>query len=643
MSDYLQEVFGPGGYLAKALPGYEARSGQLMLAHMVEGAMRTGQHALGEGPCGTGKSLAYCVPAAYRAHHAKKRVVLVTANIALQEQLVGKDLPFLQKVLPWPVTFALWKGRGNYLCVDRHAESLTSGELFSPPGEGREHQLREIQRWAEVTETGDVSELAFVPAPQLWSRVSVGSDDCKGMHCKLRDACFSERAYATAEKAGILVTNYHVLFAHLAVRRATGRDLVLPKFDLLVLDEAHEAADIAREFFGFSISELTILRLASQAARFEQRKLADALREEGARFFAHVGGFSRTPLYQCRLKTPDFADPGALGERLDELSALAKRRHEDSRRSGDERALAGNVLHQAEQAAERLRSACALSDPNTVYWIEADAKGHARLRAKVIDVAALLRHELFSRTPTVLTSATLTTGGGFAFLRRELGIPEGTAELVAPSPFELTEQALLVIPEGLPDPREPGFADAVGDVLGQVIALCQGRTLGLFTSYRNLNAAAERIAGCGYRVLRQGDLPRSELARIFRDDVHSVLLGTDSFWTGVDVPGEALTAVVVDKLPFPNPTDPLIDAISARDPDAFYNFLVPQAILKLRQGVGRLIRSRTDVGVVVLLDRRLLEKRYGAEFLRSLPRMAGTRDLAAIGPFLAAARDGGAP
>ncbi len=633
--DYLLEAFGPGGLLAHKVPGYEMRPGQLALARLVELAMREGKHALAEGPCGTGKSLAYGIPAAYHAHHAKKRVVIATANIALQEQLVRKDLPLLRDVLPWPVTFALWKGRGNYLCVDRHTEAHATGELFSPPGEGDATQLSELRRWADTTTTGDISELPFVPAPQVWARFSVTADDCKGRGCKLREACFSERAYEAAAKAGILVTNYHVLFAHLALRRATSRDLVLPKFDLLVLDEAHEAADIARDFFGFSISELTVLRLASQAERFHQRKLAARLREEATRFFAAAATVARSPAYSCRLRAPGFADAGALAGELDELSDACKRRHEDSTRSADERAIAGNVMHQAEHAAQRLRAAVAISDPNTVYWLELDARGHVRLRAQVVDVAPLLGAELFARTPTVLTSATLTASGTFAFLRREVGVPAGALELVAPSPFDFRKQALLVTPGELPEPRTQGFGDAVGATLARVVALCKGRTLGLFTSYRNLHAAFEHVAGCGYRVLRQGDLPRSELTRLFREDVRSVLLGTDSFWTGVDVPGEALTAVVIDKLPFPNPTDPLVDAICARDPDAFNRFLLPVAILKLRQGLGRLIRSRSDFGVIVLLDRRLHERRYGRDVLRSLPAMQTTRDLAAITPFLA--------
>jgi ATP-dependent DNA helicase DinG len=276
------------------------------------------------------------------------------------------------------------------------------------------------------------------------------------------------------------------------------------------------------------------------------------------------------------------------------------------------------------------------SDPAKVYWIDLDAKGRARLKAKPIDVSDLLREELFGATGSVtLVSATLAAGGAFDFVRRELGVPESALELVAESPFDFESQALLVVPDdGLPEPRELCFPEAAADFVGRVMDLCDGRTLGLFTSYRVLNAVYDRVRGNGHRVLRQGDMPRTELARIFKEDVRSVLLGTDSFWTGIDVPGEALTGLVIDKLPFPHPEDPVVNAICERDPQAFNNYLVPKAIIALRQGVGRLIRSQRDIGVVVLLDRRIAEKRYGRRFLRSLPPMLTTRRIENISRFL---------
>lgn len=600
--------------------------------------MRDGRHALGEGPCGTGKSLAHAVPAVWHAHHHQKRVVIVTANIALQEQLVEKDLPLLKEVLPWPFTFALLKGRGQFLCLDRMAERRTTDTLLGGDVAELQGQLEQLAVWAANTQTGDISELSFVPVSAAWSRFSVGSDDCKGEACAYREQCFSERARAAASSADLIVTNYHLLFAHLAVRRMTGAELVLPPFDLLVLDEAHEAPDIARDFFGFSVSVHTVTRLARFAEERSEVQLAGDLRRHAVVYFDALTRYARSPTYKTRLTSPAFADPSPLLSALGALATLANEAAEDERIVRTNRAKARNVHRHAATAAMRLREASSLADANVVYSIALDSAERAKLVAKPIDVAPLLRGELFDRTPSVtLLSATMTTAGTFDFIRRELGVPPGTLEVVAESPFDFRRQALLVIPEGLPDPRKPEFAVAMADAVAAVVAACEGRTLALFTSYRNLNIVYERLAAGPHRVFKQGDLPRTELTRLFKEDVSSVLLGTESFWTGIDVPGPALTGLVIDKLPFPNLDDPVVDAICARDPNAFEHYLIPRAIILLRQGVGRLIRSQQDVGVVVILDRRLAEKPYGRRFVRSLPPMLSTRKLANVSRFLAEA------
>jgi len=640
VSDYLSDVFGESGLFAARFPGYELRRGQLALSRMVDHAMREGRHALGEGPCGTGKGVAYGVPAVYHAHHHQKRTVIATANIALQEQLVRKDLPVLAEVLPWQFSFALLKGRSNYFCLDRTLESEARGELAGLYDDAQDQQIDAILRWAKDSATGDVSELPFVPAPAVWSRMSVTSEECKGEVCRYRDGCFFERAKDAARAADIVVTNYHLLFAHLAIRRETGQDLVLPPFGFLVLDEAHEAAEIARDFFGFSVSAHSIGRLARYATDFGDRKLADRLRREAEVFFSRVAAFARSPAYRCRLRAPGFANEVRLSYEVHSFCDLARVRQEDARLTREDRATARNACRLAIAAMTRICEGVHQSDRAKVYWIELDNKGRARLKAKPIDMSGLLREELFGKTSSVsLVSATLTTGGSFDFIRRELGVPDGALEVVAATPFDFERQALLVVPEDLPDPREPSFVGAAAEVFRRVIDTCEGRTLGLFTSYRNLNAVYDRVAGNGHRVLRQGELPRAELARIFKDDVSSVLLGTDSFWTGIDVPGEALTGLVIDKLPFPHPEDPVVDAICERDPRAFQNYLVPRAIITLRQGVGRLIRSQKDIGVVVLLDRRIADKSYGRQFLKSLPPMLTTRRLENVGTFLKEAGD----
>lgn len=638
--DFIGQVFGPGGFLAIGHGRYEDRPTQVALARKIDLAMREGKHLLAEGATGVGKSMAYGVPAVFHATRQGKRAVIVTSNISLQEQLCSKDLPFLAKVLPWPFTFALLKGRNNYLCLDRVAESNARGELTGIIGDGVDAQIAQVSVWADKTTTGDVSELPFVPVPAVWSRFSVGSEDCKGKGCSFREKCFAERARAAAEDADVIVANAHLLAAHVSVRRETGMDFVLPEFDLLVIDEAHEIADIARDFFGFTITEFSVAKLARYAESLGKKPLAIALRSEAADFFGQVAAFARSGRYKCRLKTADFASPVKLRKCLGELAALAGSIGEDEREEVEARAKARNARRQAETLSSRLSEAVSLSDPEKVYWIDLDKNGRAKLGAKPIDVAPLLREELFERTESVtMVSATMTTGGTFDFIRSEVGAPADTMEVIAESPFDFAKQALLVVPDGIPDPRDPGFIDAASEAFQRVIDACDGRTLGLFTSYRNLNAVYERVGHNGHRVLKQGDLPRTELTRIFKEDIGSVLLGTESFWTGIDVPGEALTGLVIDKLPFPNMDDPVVDAVCERDRRAFDNYLLPRAIILLRQGVGRLIRSQSDIGVAVILDSRIAEKGYGRRILRSLPPMLTTRKLSNITRFLAEAAD----
>jgi ATP-dependent DNA helicase DinG len=656
MDDYLSSVFGPDGLLAARFPGYEMRPGQVALAQLVDRAMRDRRHALAEGPCGLGKGVSYAVPAIWHAHHRQKRVVIVTANIALQEQLVRKDLPMLAEVLPWPFRFALLKGRYNFVCRSRLLDTEAQRELHTLAGE-EQLQADDVLAWARETATGDVSELPFVPSAAVWSRLAVSSDECHGSGCPHRGTCFSERAMAVAQDADLIVTNYHLLFAHLALRRATDEDLLLPTFDCLILDEAHAAADIARDFFGFSVSELAVKRLARAAEALGAPALGVDLRREAAALFDGADEYARSPSYRTRLAQPDFVPSARLLTALEALGqhAVQKARRASERRAGagdraghddeadpDPASVAEEVIakarsarRQAQSLGERVREAVSQSDPNKVYFLVSDAKGRTRLGAKVIDVAEILCEELFARTPSVtLLSATMTTGGTFDFIRREIGAPADALELIAESPFDFQKQALLIIPRDLPDPRAPEFVETVTSTVKRVIDACDGRTLGLFTSYKNLNAVYDGLAGSRHRILRQGELPRTELARQFKTDIGSVLLGTESFWTGIDVPGPALTALVIDKLPFPHVDDPVVSAICARDPRAFFTYMVPRAIIMLRQGVGRLIRSQTDVGVVVILDRRIADKPYGKRFLRSLPPMMTTRRLDNIKRFL---------
>jgi ATP-dependent DNA helicase DinG len=628
---YLDAVFDADGHLARALDGYAPRAGQIALARSVDDAIERGLHLLAEAPTGTGKSIGYAVPV---THHAAGglRAVIATANIALQEQLVRKDLPLLARALPWDVSFALLKGRNNYLCAARLAESRAGWLPFTAdPGEAAASAA--IEDWATTTVTGDVSDLPFEPPPRLWRRYSVLAEDCPAAACRFHDECFAMRARAAAGRASVVVTNYHLLFAHLQLRDATGEELVLPHFDVAVLDEGHKAADIARDFFGFRVTAGGVRFAARLLGRIGHEGLRVALESQAAAFFAALLAHRRAPEYRARLREPDVVPAEELCDTL-RAAAHAYAGAAEAAQDGGEHAELDRAARRADTLAARIGAAVALRDRGAVYYLDVDDEERAALCSKLVDVAPFLARALFGAAKSVtVTSATLSTGESFEFARRELGV-EMARELIVGSPFSFGDQCLLVVPDGMPLPTDATFPAAVADTVAEVIDLARGRTLGLFTSYRNLHLTRDRLAGSGHRVLVQGALPRTTLIDEFRRDVHSVLLGTESFWGGVDVPGESLSCVVIDRLPFLTPDDPLLDAISERDERCFSTQSLPRAVIAFKQAFGRLIRAATDRGVVVVLDRRILTRRYGEAFLQSLPRVRRTEHLADVARFL---------
>jgi ATP-dependent DNA helicase DinG len=637
MGEYIDTVFGPNGTFARRFQGYAPRRGQIELTRAVDRAIEENAHLMAEAPTGTGKSIAYLVPAIQHAVKHNKRVLVVTGNIALQEQLVGKDLPLLAEVLPWDFSFALLKGRQNYLCPSRLHEQEAEPQLDMPGEPFDADMYQAILAWAETTETGDKSELPFEPPARLWRRFSIASEDCKGSECRLRDKCFAAKAKARAEEAMVVIANYHLLLLHLHLREITGRDLILPPFDIAVCDEGHKMADIAREFFGFRVTAGSVRWAGRLLDRIGRIGLAKALEAAASVFIDALDAYERSEAYERRLRAPGVVPHQALRAALVETFRAYQEGMEEEVLDPDARAELTRAMARAMALVLQLDSSMGLTDEGSVYFLERLPKGGVALASKVVDVSERLRKLFFDATPSVIvTSATLTTGGSFEHAKREMGVLEAR-ELVVESPFDFEKQALLIVPEGMPSPQEPVFADAVADVVARIVDLAEGRTLGLFTSYRNMNAAYERLAGCGYRVLRQGDAPRTQLIEAFRKDVRSVLLGTESFWAGVDVPGESLSCVIIDRLPFPPPDDPVLDAVSERDPDWFQDFSLPRAIIAFKQGFGRLIRSQLDRGVVVVLDERLVTKRYGKKFIRSLPYTLKSRRLAHVRQFLAEA------
>lgn len=626
------EVFGPDGLLAAKFPGYEPRPGQARMAEAVARALAGRTHLAVEAPCGVGKSFAYLVPAIAHAVATESRVVVCTANIALQEQLVTQDLPRLRELLPEPFAFRLIKGIGNYLCLDRWEESREDPGLFAG-----DDQRRAIDDWARSTGTGDVSELPFVPADAVWGRVNGVSELCNGAQCRHFEPCFAMDARRRLLKAQIIVTNYHLYFAHLAVKVASGRDVILPPHSAVVGDEAHELTDVARDFFGRKLSPWTFVLIARGAERLGLNRTAEAVRLEARAFFDETRRYHDSGRYRIRLREGGFADGGGIAKALETLSADLKAAGESARNETDADR-AGKYLGAATRAAGALQAFLALDDPGEVSWIEPDTSragdASSRLCARRIEVRDVLKEHLFGAVPSViLTSATLTSGGSFEFLKRETGA-DGAAELVVGSPFDYAAQARLVVPDVGAQPGDAGFAPAIAQAINEILRRLGGRTLALFTSYKNLNVCAEAARDTGVEILRQGDRPRSKLLEAFRQDRGTALFATTSFWQGVDVPGPALSCLVIDKLPFTTPEDPLIDALQERDPETFERYQLPRTILALRQGFGRLIRRRDDRGVCVIFDRRLFTRRYGSTILGSLPPASVHRSLEAAFEFL---------
>jgi len=634
MTGYIDKVFGPGGYLAARFSGYETRPGQIQLAEKVHEAIHSGRHLLAEGPTGTGKSIGYAVPAIHASREGKK-IVIATANIALQEQLVNKDLPLLQDVLPGLFSFALMKGRNNYLCLSTFYENQQQGTFSSFfDGETIVAQ-KELVKWANKTDTGDVSELDFEPPSQLWRLFSSTADDCRGSKCEYKDNCFANTARARARDADIVVCNYHLLFSHLKVREQSGLDLILPPFDVAICDEGHKAADIARDFFGFRITGGSVRWATRMLEKIDEPELMHRVHILTDDFFSDLAMYRDSEQYKIRLRKKGVVPWTPLCQALRD-TADAYQKQEST---GDHKLDADldKANSRCGVLVKNITEAMTLEDGESVYYLEQMGNKTA-LRSKLIKVGHKLRTNLFDQTDSVIvTSATLATGKSFEFVAQEIGANdiERTGEIVADTPFDFVKQALIVAPEGLPNPNDPAFPEQVPRLVEEIINYAEGRTLGLFTSYKNLNATYDYVSGrVNYNVMRQGDQPRMKLVAEFRTDINSVLLGTESFWVGVDVPGESLSCLVIDRLPFQAPGDPVMDAISERDDRWFWNYSLPRAVIAFKQGFGRLVRSMDDRGVVVILDNRLIEKSYGKIFITSLPNTTKTRKLENVRRFL---------
>jgi ATP-dependent DNA helicase DinG len=595
------------------------------MARAVQDALEHDGMLLVEAGTGTGKTWAYLIPAALSG----RRVLVSTGTRALQDQIMEKDLPALKRHLGIEIDAACVKGLGNYLCLRRFGELQRSSEATQPRFA---RALPVLRSWVETTKTGDRADLAAIAEEDpIWARVVSGSDTRIGARCEHYDNCFVTRVRRRAEGAQLIVVNHHLFFADLALRD-TGFASVLPDYDAVIFDEAHQLEDTATLFFGSRFSTPMIERLVRDArvalrgetgGKRHETRLLDAVLQRASNFFAALpanpnGG--RAPLPSDAVPEEDLF---ALDNALAELSAACR----------NTKPVAENVL-QIARRTDQLRDALgSLEAPGQVSWSLGGARSPS-VGSSPIDVGPLLRERLHERVPCIVfTSATLTTGGDFKFVKRRLGIDAEVSEEVVESPFRYEEQAALYAPTHLPDPRASDFPDAAAGEILELIRMAKGGAFVLCTSLRMMRILAKRVGDeLEYEWFVQGDAPKQTLLDRFRDQGNAVLFATASFWEGVDVPGSALRLVVIDKLPFEVPSDPVVAARCERLEEAgessFMRYLVPAAALSLKQGFGRLIRTTQDRGVVAILDSRIRRKGYGKVFMRSLPpaRVCDTLD-----------------
>jgi ATP-dependent DNA helicase DinG len=632
-------VFEAGGRLSQILPDYEPREGQVEMATRVADVIERGGVLLAEAGTGTGKTLAYLVPAIL----SRQRVLISTGTKNLQEQIYFKDIPTLRQAIDLPFTATYMKGRANYLCLHR-LEQLADGNAAAVHGVF----LPLVRDWAQKTETGDRAELEDLPEDlPFWSEVSATAETCLGTECPRYDDCFVTRMRQRAAASDVVIVNHHLLCADAAVRQNAFGE-VIPSCAHAIVDEAHQLEDIATQYFGFSLSNYRLEDYARDVERYvrsgavdsrdtqrEIEKGIDRLRDHSRAFFTELA-YAHRGTDRVRGEERVRATEGSLGhtrevaaylagslDLLEAALALLKPRADEAESSGKTTFDSAALARRAGEIRDELRFLLRAGDPDYVYFVEFRGKG-VFLRASPIDVADIVRSLLIDRMrSTVLTSATLTVDGGFEYVRGRLGI-QHAGEIRLPSEFDYGTQALLYLPQRMPDPRSTDFAMAAGRQVIELLKRSRGRAFVLFTSYASLRAV-QAIAemALDYPMLVQGTAPRSQLLRQFRETPHSVLFATSSFWQGVDVVGEALSCVIVDKLPFASPSDPItaarIDAIRARGGEPFDEYQVPLAILALQQGLGRLIRHRRDRGVLAVLDPRIRTKGYGRRFIASVP------------------------
>lgn len=630
-----RRFFNRGGVLSKWHPNYEFRPGQLEMAEAVESAIEDRKHLIVEAGTGTGKTLAYLVPAILSG----KRIVVSTGTKNLQEQLFYKDIPFLQQHFEQEIRVCLMKGRANFACrqkiYDAEREPILTGLE-----EVADFQI--IRNWERTTETGDRAEIKQLPEDSTaWAKIDARRELCSGQKCPQFERCFLTQMHQRARESDIIIVNHHLFFADLAVKEEEFGGII-PDYAAVIFDEAHEIEEVAGAYFGAGISNYQVIDLLRDISAVSRRKnLSSAeldrvlimLQDQSDGFFAlfpQQDGRSGFTAHEEFLQRH--------GDRYRDLLIMFELLESNLKLIQDAPEELIPLVRRTRFLRDALQFWMESGSRELVYWIERRGRAGVYLQATPIDVSKILEEKLFGQIDTIiLTSATIAVSGSFDFAQKRLGL-KGNRSAVVHSHFDYQKQALLYVPQHLPDPRSPGFQEAAADEILDLLRFSEGRAFVLFTSYTQMKQIYDRVSfRIPYETLMQGTGPRNALLEEFKNTPNCVLFATSSFWQGVDVPGEQLSCVIIDKLPFAVPSDPIVEArvalIREQGGNPFYDYQIPQAAIALKQGFGRLIRSKSDRGVLALLDHRITRQRYGQIFFDSLPDYSFTVNQSEVEKF----------
>ena len=631
----IMETFGKDGSLSHSLQDFESRPSQIQMSQLIYEAIKKKVSAIIEAGTGTGKTLGYLVPVAL----SNKKTVISTGTKTLQEQIHFKDIPLLSEAMGVKLNSMLMKGRKNYLCLNRYHQYFSQTSFMDP---AKERVKARIERWLKRTSFADRVELSWLADDDpLWDAMSSTSEQCLGSRCIHAEDCYLNALRRSAAQARIIIVNHHLFFADLLVKKG-GFGEIIPRFQVVIFDEAHNIEEIATTYFGEQLSTNQVMEFANDLEK-ETNEIDDHEKKRLKEYLNIIKSCTE----QLKGIFYDQVDKGRLNQEtllsinhgpiydmklglnwIHQKSGIKESKNPSLQALGDR---AGEL----EQCMEKIFSS---TEPNWLNWYE-KRKRSVVFHISPLDISQSMQELLYKNVKTLIfTSATLSTNGNFDYIRSRLGLSRDLLEGIYPSHFDFKEQTLMYIPKDLPEPNEPEFAVKVAKRIIDILKITSGRALILFTSYHNLNLVHRTMdRKIPYPVYRQGDAPRSLLLEEFRQNKHSVLLATGSFWQGVDVPGEALSCLIIDKLPFDSPGDPLVaarmESIQTRGRNPFIEYQLPSAIISLKQGLGRLIRQSSDRGILSIMDTRLTTRRYGRFFLNSLPEIPLTHEISPISRF----------